>query len=248
MIEGLALPAMLWIAGAVFAAYIVRGMSGFGAGLIASPLLAFVLPVHVVIPVQGLLAFVLFIFLTIRDRERVIWRELRLLALPTIAGVVAGLYLFRSLDNHLLVAMLGSFLLLYASYMLAVHAFGLPQFRCSERWAFPLGFGGAFADTLFGGGGGTLVVIYMHGRGAGRTEFRATLAMLWFIEMIARIGGYALGGYYTRQVLILVAVLLPITWAATWVGERLGNSVSQETFSRILAGVLMLSGLTLLLK
>ena len=248
MIEGLTLPAMLWTAGAVLAAYIVRGMSGFGAGLIASPLLAFVLPVHVVIPVQGLLAFVLFVFLTIRDRDRVIWRELRLLALPTLAGVAAGLYLFRALENHLLVVMLGSFLLLYASYMFAVHAFGLPPFQCSERWAFPLGFAGAFADTLFGGGGGTLVVIYMHGRGVGRTEFRATLAMLWFMEMIARIGGYALGGYYTRQVLILVALLLPITWAATWVGERLGNRVSQETFSRILAGVLMLSGLTLLLK
>jgi uncharacterized membrane protein YfcA len=248
MIEGLTLPTMLWIAGAVFAAFVVRGMSGFGAGLIASPLLAFVLPVRVVIPVTGLLAFVLFIFLTIRDHDRVIWRELRLLALPTLAGVVAGLYLFHSLDNRLLVVMLGSFLVIYAGYMVAVHAFGLPQFQCSERWAFPLGFAGAFADTLFGGGGGTLVVIYMHGRGAGRTEFRATLAMLWFIEMIARISGYALGGYYTREVLILVAVLLPITWVATWVGERLGNSVSQETFSRILAGVLMLSGLTLLLK
>src|SRR3954464_10976465 len=108
MLEGLTLPTLLWIAGAVFAAYVVRGMSGFGAGLIASPLLAFVLPVHVVIPVSGLLVFVLFIFLTIRDRHRVIWRELRLLTFPTLAGVMAGLYLFRSLDNHLLVLMLGS--------------------------------------------------------------------------------------------------------------------------------------------
>ena len=248
MIEGLTLPTLMWVAGAVFAAYVVRGMSGFGAGLIASPLLAFVLPVHVVIPMSGLLVFVLFIFLTIRDRHQVIWRELRLLALPTLAGVVAGLYLFRSLDNRLLVVMLGSFLLLYASYMLAVHAFGLPPFQCSERWAFPLGFGGALADTMFGGGGGTLVVIYMHARNIGRVEFRATLAMLWFIEMIARISGYAIAGFYTRQVLTLVVVLLPITWAATWVGERLGNRVSQQTFSRILAGVLMLSGLTLLLK
>jgi uncharacterized membrane protein YfcA len=248
MIEGLTLPTLLWIAGAVFAAYVVRGMSGFGAGLIASPLLAFVLPIHVVIPVSGLLVFVLFIFLTIRDRDRVIWRELRLLAVPTIAGVIAGLYLFRSLDNRWLILMLGSFLVLYAGYMIAVHAFGLPQFQCSERWAFPLGFAGAFADTLFGGGGGTLVVIYMHARNIGRMEFRATLAMLWFIEMIARISGYALGGYYTRQVLTLVLLLLPITWAATWLGERLGNRVSQQTFSRILAGVLLLSGLSLLLK
>ena len=239
---------MLWIAAAIFGAYVVRGMSGFGAGLVAAPLLAMVLPVHVVIPTTGLLVFVLFIFLTIRDRRSVIWREFKLLVLPTLAGVVAGLVLFRSLDNDLLLILLGSFLVLYAMYMFAVHALGLPQFRCSERWAWPLGFAGAFIDTLFGGGGGTLVVIYMHARGIGKMEFRATVAMLWFIEMIARIGGYGIAGYYTRDVLLLVAALLPITWAGTWVGERLGNRITPDTFSRILAALLMLSGISLLLK
>jgi uncharacterized membrane protein YfcA len=248
MLEKLTVLHMGWIAAAVFAAYVVRGMSGFGAGLVAAPLLALVLPVHVVVPMSGLLVFVLFIFLTMRDRAHVIWRELRLLAPPTIAGVVAGLLLFRSLDNQLLLVMLGGFLVLYAGYMLAVHAFGLPQFRLSERWAIPLGFTGALFDTLFGGGGGTLVVIYMHARGVGRMEFRATIAMLWFFEMIARIGGYALAGFYTREVLVLVAALLPVMWAGTWVGERLGNRVSQEAFSRILAVMLMLSGVSLLLK
>ena len=248
MFENLTLPHLLWIAAAIFSAYVIRGMSGFGAGLIAAPMLAFVLPVHVVVPVTGLLVFVLFVFLTIRDRREVIWRELKLLAPPTVAGVVAGMFLFRSLDNQMLVLMLGGFLVLYASYMFAVHAFGLPQFRCSEKWALPLGFAGAFFDTLFGGGGGTLVVIYLHARGIGTVQFRATVAMLWFIEMIARIAGYAIGGYYTRQVLILAVALLPLVWAGTWVGEKLGNRVSQKTFSRILAGLLMLSGVSLLLK
>ena len=248
LIDRLTLAQLVWIAAAVFAAYVIRGMSGFGAGLVAAPMLAFVLPVHVVVPMSGLLVFVLFIFLTIRDRRSVIWRELKLLAPPTVVGVVAGLFLFRSLDNHLLLLMLGSFLVIYAAYMFAVHAFGLPQFRCSERWAWPLGFAGSFFDTLFGGGGGTLVVIYMHARGIGRMEFRATLAMLWFIEMIARIGGYGIAGYYTREVLIMVAALLPVVWAGTWLGERLGNRVRPETFQRILAVLLLASGLSLIVK
>lgn len=248
MLEKLSLLQFAWIGAAVFSAYVVRGMSGFGAGLVAAPLLAMVLPMHVVVPMSGLLVFVLFIFLTIRDRADVIWRELKLLAPPTVAGVIAGLFLFRTLDNQLLLVMLGGFLILYASYMLAVHTFGLPQFKCSERWAIPLGFVGAFFDTLFGGGGGTLVVIYMHARGMGRMEFRATVATLWFIEMIARISGYGVAGFYTREVLILVAVLLPVVWAGTWVGERLGNRVSPGTFSRILATLLLLSGVSLLMK
>jgi uncharacterized membrane protein YfcA len=218
---------MLWIGGSVLAAYIVRGMSGFGAGLVAAPLLAFVLPVHVIVPTTGLLVFILFVFLTLRDRRDVIWREFKLLAPPTLAGVVAGLLLFRLLDNQLLLLGLGGFLILYSVYMLAVHAFGLPEFKCSERWAIPLGFGGSFFDTLFGGGGGTLVVIYMHARGIGRMQLRATLAMLWFLEMTARIAGYGIAGFYTREVLILVAALLPVVWLGTWIGEHLGNRVSQ---------------------
>ena len=248
MLAELTLLQIAWIAAAILIGYIVRGMSGFGAGLIAAPLLAFVLPIHAVVPTTGLLVFILFIFLTLRDRHSVIWRELKLLAPPTLAGVVAGLVLFRMLDNRLLLLMLGVFLIVYAAYMLAVHAFGLPEFRCSERWAMPLGFAGALVDTLFGGGGGTLVVIYMHARGIGRVEFRATVAMLWFIEMIARIVGYGIAGFYTRDVLILVVALLPVVWAGTWIGERLGNRVSQETFSRILAGMLLLSGVSLLFK
>src|SRR5436190_20322595 len=96
----LTIPQMLWVGFAVLAAYVVRGMSGFGAGLVAAPLLAFVLPVHVIVPTTGLLVFILFVFLTLRDRRDVIWRELKFLTPPTIAGVVAGLVVLRWLDGH----------------------------------------------------------------------------------------------------------------------------------------------------
>ena len=248
MIEGFSLTQIVFAAMVVFTAFVVRGMSGFGVGLIATPLLAFMLPMHVIVPVSGLLIFVLFVYLTVRDRHSVIWRELKLLAAPTLIGVVAGLFLFSSLDNSRLLVLLGGFLIAYAVYILVVHLFGLPELKCSERWAAPVGFAGAFIDTLFGGGGGTLVVIYMHARGIGKMQFRATVAVLWFIEMIARISGYTLAGYYTASTLLLVAVLLPMVWAGTWVGEHISNRISQETFSRILAVMLMLSGISLLLK
>lgn len=248
MLETLSLPQLAWIGASVLSAYVIRGMSGFGAGLVAAPMLAFVLPLQMVIPTTGLLVFILFIVITIRDRHEVDWTELKRLAIPTVTGVVASLVVFRLLDNRLLVLMLGGFLVLYALYMFAVQWLGLPQFRCSERWAWPLGFSGSFFDTMFGGGGGTLVVIYMNARGFDRMKFRATLAMLWFIEMLARIGGYATAGFYTRDVLLLVACLLPFMALGTWIGERLGNRVRPETFQRILAGLLGASGISLIAK
>lgn len=232
----------------VFGAFVVRGMSGFGAGMIGIPLLAFVMPVHTAVSMFGLLVLVLFTFLSIRDWGEVVKDELKRLIVPTLLGVAGGVLLFQNLDNRLLLQLLGGFLIGYALYALAVHYFGLPEYTCSQRWAFPVGFAGAFIDTLFGGGGGTLVVIYFHMRRVGRAPFRATVAALWLAEMIARILGYGVAGYYTLDVLLLCALLLPLMAAGTWVGERLGNRISQETFSKLMALLLALIGVNLLAK
>jgi uncharacterized membrane protein YfcA len=248
MIESLEPLRMAAIAGIVFGAFVIRGMSGFGAGMIGVPLLAFLMPVHTAVSMFGLMVLFLFVFLSIRDWRDVARDELKRLILPTLAGVGAGVALFTHLDNRLLLQLLGGFLIAYASYVFAVHAIGLPEITCSQRWAVPVGFAGAFIDTLFGGGGGTLVVIYLHMRRVGRAPFRATVAALWLAEMTARILGYGAAGYYTTETLLMCALLLPMMGAGTWVGERLGNRISQETFSKLMALLLLLTGASLLMK
>lgn len=248
MIESLSLLQLALAGCIVFGAFVVRGMSGFGAGMIGVPLLAFLMPVHTVVAMFGLMVLFLFVFLSIRDWRDVARDELKLLIVPTVAGVAGGVALFTNLDNRLLLQMLGGFLIGYSLYVFAVHYIGLPELTCSQRWAIPVGFAGALIDTLFGGGGGTLVVIYLHMRKIGRTAFRATVAALWLAEMIARVLGYGAAGYYTAETLLLCALLMPLMAAGTWVGERLGNRISQETFSKLMALLLLLTGATLLGK
>lgn len=232
----------------VFATFVVRGTAGFGAGMLGVPLLAFLMPVHTAVAAFGLLVLLLFAFLSIRDWGDVVKDELRRLMLPMLLGVAAGLLLFSSLDNRMLLRLLGGFLVAYSLYVLAVQAFGLPPITCSERWAAPAAFVGAVIDTLFGGGGGTLVVIYLHMRGVDRRPFRATVAVLWLVEMIARVAGYGVGGYYTQDVLWLVLLLLPFMGAGTWLGEKLGDRISPKTFSKLLAALLIAAGIGLLVK
>lgn len=248
MILGLGTVELALAAVIVFGAFIVRGMSGFGAGMIGIPLLAFLMPVHTAVSMFGLMVLFLFAFLSIRDWHDVVRDELKRLIVPTLLGVAAGVLLFTHLDNRLLLQLLGGFLIAYALYAFAVHYVGLPAFTCSQRWAYPVGFSGAFVDTLFGGGGGTLVVIYLHARRIGRAPFRATVAALWLAEMIARILGYGAAGYYSTDTLLLCALLLPLMGAGTWVGERLGNRISQESFSKLMALLLLIAGVSLLAK
>ena len=162
MFENYTILQLAIMASMVLGAFVIRGMSGFGAGMIGIPLLAFLIPVHTAVSMFGLLVLVLFTFLSIRDWREVVRHELKLLLAPTLLGVVAGVLLFKHLDSSLLLQLLGGFLITYALYTFAANYFKLPEMTCSDRWAIPVGFVGAVIDTLFGGGGGTLVVIYLH--------------------------------------------------------------------------------------
>lgn len=248
MLEGLDAIGIAITACIVFGAFVIRGMSGFGAGMFGIPLLAYLMPVHNAVAMFGVLVLVLFGVLSVRDWGTVVKAELRLLIVPTLLGVAGGVLLFKQLDNRLLLHLMGGFLITYSIYALAVHYIGLPQVNCSQRWAFPIALTAGVIDTLFGGGGGSLVVIYLHMRGVGRAPFRATVAVLWLTEMIARILGYGAAGYYSVDILLLCALLLPVMGAGSWLGERLGNRISQETFSKLLALLLLLAGGSLLAK
>ena len=59
MLDAFSALQLAWAAGLVFSAYVLRGMSGFGAGLIATPLLAFILPMSIVVPANALIVLVL---------------------------------------------------------------------------------------------------------------------------------------------------------------------------------------------
>ena len=248
MMPDLSLAQVACAAVIIFAAFVVRGMSGFGSSLVAMPLLVFVMPIHAAVPLMGLLVSILFMVLVVRDRRDVIWREVWLLLGPTLAGVIAGVYLFSTLDSRLLLHCLGGVTIAYAVYALAVIYCGMPAIRCSEKWALLAGFGGSFIDTMFGGGGGTVIVVYMHLRQIGKVQFRATTVVLWSFEMVARVTGYAVAGYYTSSTLKLVALLLPVVWLGTWCGEHIHSRISQDTFSKLLALLLIASGATLMLK
>lgn len=85
-------------------------------------------------------------------------------------------------------------------------------------------------------------------RGVERQPFRATVAVVWLVEMVARMAGYGAAGYYTMGTLLLCLLLLPMMWAGTYVGERIGNRISQDTFSKVLSALLALTGVMLILK
>jgi len=238
----------LCAAAIVFGAYVVRGMSGFGTSLVAMPLLVFVMPLHAAVPMMTILGLCVGIMLGVRDRSHVRWDEFWRMLAPTLLGVVAGIGLFAWLDPRLMQRLFGAFIVAYSLHTLASQWMRPRAVKCSTRWAYPAGFASSLVDSMFGGGGGPLVVMYMMGRGYEPVAFRATLAVLWLLELIVRVAGYALGGYYNRTVLLLGLLLIPAMLLGNRLGESISGSMSPLAFSRLIAAILLASGISLLLR
>ncbi|MET0051853.1 MAG: sulfite exporter TauE/SafE family protein, partial [Candidatus Thiodiazotropha sp.] len=225
-------------------AYIVRGIAGFGSGLIAIPLLALIMPLSIAVPMIVLLDYVASASHGLSNRKAIQWRDLLPLLPFSLLGVVLALYLFQSLDTQVLIRGLGIFLLLFAVYSLFSFT---PKSQPSILWAIPGGILGGLIGTLFGTGG-PFYVIYLKLRGLQKNSFRATFAAIFLLDGLGRISGYLITGFFDLNQILLTALALPLMAVGMYVGGQIHTNLSQQTFQRGISVLLIFSGLSLLFK
>jgi uncharacterized protein len=230
----------------VFAAYTLRGATGFGAGVVAIPLLLLVLPLRAVIPVITTLGLVASFGQSLRDLRHVDWRGLRRLILPTIVGVGVGLWLFASVHPELLLKAFGVFIIGYALWSLRPPRASV---TAPGRLLAPaVGGAGALVATVFGGMAGPFYAVYLSALRLEKTRFRASVSVVLFSLSVLRASGYGGLGLYDREVLTLLALLFPVMGLAMLAGNLVHARVDERTFKRIVAGLLVVSGALLFFK
>jgi len=244
MLESLTVSQWLLATLIISVAFLVRGIAGFGSGLIAIPLLAQMLPLSVVVPMVGLLDYIASTSHGIKHRQAISWGDVVPLLPFTLFGVLTALYLFKTVDAELLRTALGGFIVLYAFYTLLSRG---PGFQGSRLWAIPGGAFGGLIGTLFGTGG-PFYVIYLRLRHLDKTPFRATVATVFLIDGSSRIIGYFFSGFYHLETMILVALALPIMVLGMYIGGHIHTTISQATFQRAIGILLVGSGMALLLR
>ncbi len=227
----------------VSVAYTVRGITGFGSGLISIPLLALLAPLPAVVPVIALVDYIASLTHGTTNRRSVRWQEIWPLLPFTLLGVSVALYLFHTMDALVLKRSLGVFVIGYGLYMLLVSG---PLKHGSRWWALPGGGLGGLVGTLFGTGG-PFYVIYLGLRGLDKEAFRATIAMIFIIDGGLRMVGYTASGLFDRPTLLAVGAALPIMAVGMWIGGHIHTTLSQRAFQRAVGGLLLLSGAALVL-
>jgi len=230
-------------------AFAVRSAAGFGAVLIAVPMLAFVLPVPTAVSVATALSMVTSAQQVSRDWTRIAWGQFFILTFYTMIGIGLGFYFISTLNENALRRGLGGFLILYSIYALWTRGASpvLPT-RWHGALAACAGIIGGFFGALFGGGVGPIYMIYFNVLRMSRDVFRVTMSTIMLVGVSARIAGYASFGFYGRSTMILLALGLPLVFVGSWLGDRLALRLDPRLFGSLVGVLVLLSGVALLLR
>lgn len=227
----------------IFIAYTIKGLSGFGSGLVAIPLLAFMFPLDFIVPALAMLSYVGTIIQSYSLRKHAVWRDIWPLLPFSLLGISVAIWLLVSVDAKILTMALGVFVLMYSIYSLS----SSEQSSGGRVWAIAAGSFGGLVGALFSTGG-PFYVLYLKMRGLEKSAFRATIASIFLMDGGARMVGYASTGLFTTQVFALIIILLPVLLIAMYVGNHLHVKIDQKRFNQVLSILLMISGLMLIMK
>lgn len=231
--------------GILLGAYFIRGLTGFGSGLIAVPLLAMSKSLQFVVPLVMSLDFIASFILGGINSKQTNWSEIKMLLPFGVIGASAGVYALTQFPSALVLASLGVFTVFFG----ARNALGItPEGRISSLWALPAGLVGSGAGALFGTSAPPYIIYLTH-RLEDKTEVRATFSWLFVLDGGFRLALFvAMGLLLNKETLLAIAIGLIPMLAGLYLGNRVHLNISRETLIRIVGLFLVGTGTSLVLK
>ncbi len=227
-----------------FCAGLVQGVSGFGAALLAMPLLVLVLEVREAVTLSLLNGLIINLFLSLHLKSHLDWRKILPLIVGCVPGIYVGVTILKKMNPAIMKCSLGFLIIAYGLYCL----FGrMSQKRISQGWAYVAGFatgtiGGAFSA------GGPPTIIYTTLTGWKKDEIKATLSAFFFSTTVMALVGHCLTGLTTPYVLGLFGVTALPVLTGVFLGTRLYKRLGTRTYLIVIYYLLIGLGVMLVIS
>jgi uncharacterized membrane protein YfcA len=235
---------MVWIQVFVIISFAVftQSVTGFGLALVSMPLLTAVLGIQTAAPLVALFGLVAELILLIYYRAefslRVVWR----LAIAALAGIPLGILALRTIDEQIVLTILGLVVAGYSLYGLL--DFRLPPIR-QPVWAYIAGFvagilGGAYNTA------GPPVIIYGNCRGWPAAQFKSNLQGFFLFNSVLIVTAHLIADNYTPLVFKSMLLALPALALGILAGLILAKRISAGFFRKIVLWLLLVIGVWLI--
>lgn len=212
----------------------IQGFSGFGASLVAIPLLLSVMDSRTAVPVASLLALTINATMVARLHGHIRRGPTAWLLAGSLPGLAFGAWILDGASDALIKGLLGlTILLLVADSLLARR----PRRATAAGWAAAAGFFSG-AIGLCTGAAGPPVIAWAARQPWTRDQLRATLTGYFLLTGVGIVGTQALGGLTTPRVVGLYAWSLPALVAGILVGGALARRVGDAGFRKAVLALL----------
>ncbi len=228
---------LLLIGISLFAA-LVNGVTGFGYGLVAMPVLIAIMPVSDAVVVVNAVALFACAYNLWSVREHVSWRETWPVLGGAVPAAILGVYALKVLDEGVLKALLGVTILFGC-----VVALWSPKKALLHR-AFPWGYVSGALGGIIGGAlatGGPPVVLYSLLRGWQKGEAKAVLSAYFALITVWRLVllfGHRVTTWQTARWGAIAIALVPSV-LSSMLGHRVFRRMSAPAFRYATLAVLV---------
>jgi len=242
-------PTFIFAAVVVFAAIFVRALTGFGAALVLVPLLSLVWDLRQVVLLTAIVQVTAGFPVALGSRRQADRATLVPLLAGSICGLVLGAFLLAVLPLDWLRRGLGVLTLLFGISRFtpfAARVITEPSRRL-RLLGLPVGFGGGMLTGMIGTGGPPIVA-YLQFRLAAAAARRATLLVYFMVLDFVRLPTYLRSGLGSRALFLTVVALIPFALFGTATGNYAHGRLSERVVSTAIAILLVLTGVSLLVK
>ena len=244
-------PTAFWFVAAVAVVFVGIAKAGFGGGIgiVATPLMALVIPVADAAAILLPLLIVCDVFAVVHYRRTFHGRNIKLLLPGAVVGIGVGAFFFGyfSGNERVLQVGLGLLSVLFVAFQAARSAiFGLLEGRHPPApEGVAMGAIAGFTSTL-AHAGGPPVTIFLLPQKMPRDLFVGTTVIFFAainqIKLVPYLGLGILGSGH----LLTILLLSPLSYVGVRLGIYLNRRFTEVWFSRVVYGVLLLTGIQLI--
>jgi uncharacterized membrane protein YfcA len=223
---------------------------GFGGttGVLATPLMALVIPANQVIGLLLPILMIADVFAVTSHWKR--WdQKLVILLLPgAVTGVLIGTLFLTSVSPLVLRRGLGVIALLFVFYKLFEQSIlGSTEYQAQNWHGLAAGVAAGFSSSL-AHTGGPPITIYLLMQKITPRAFVATAALFFTVLNWIKVPSYFYADLFDFKLLWRVAWLLPLLPISVWLGKWAAIRINKLTFDRIIIFFLAVSGVWLLVR
>ncbi len=213
----------------MFLGAFLQGITGFGSGLIAVPLLAIFLPLTLITPLLSVINLVLALYLSWMLRHAIQLRQWLPLLFTGVLGTLVGNFLLVWLNVDLLQLIMALLVITVG----LIFWFGLQLKSTGTPWQ--QGFTGTIAGFCNGALtlSGPPVVLFLTSYGLARVSFRATLAVFFFTIAVTNVLSFSLQGSYELAHIPMLLAMAAGALIGGWIGHRISDYLSEQLFRKV---------------